>query len=364
MTYSTILFDADNTLFDFDKAEQNAFFKTCRAAGLNPSEADFQTYRRINSGYWKQYETGSITKAALQLGRFQDFFAALAIDGIDPGEFNRNYLDHMAQGHFLIAGAEDVCRTLAKTHRLAIITNGLSRSQRGRLSGSAICDSISDLFISEELGVSKPDVRYFDQVLSALDVRDKSMVLIVGDSLTADIQGGINAGLDTCWYNPHGLENTLGLVPTFEIGSLQELLTLLNGTPRIWSDSTETTECLGEGLSRSLQVGDVVWLLGDLGAGKTAFVRGLARGLGCDTPVTSPTYTLVQEYKGRLPLLHFDVYRLEGFEDLLDIGWEDYLERGGVCAVEWAQKLEPLPPGRRVTFETEEHGRWITIDER
>lgn len=121
---------------------------------------------------------------------------------------------------------------------------------------------------------------------------------------------------------------------------------------------------LGEQMAQTLNAGDVVWLLGDLGAGKTAFVRGLARGLGCTEPVTSPSYTLAHEYGGRLPLFHFDVYRLEGYEALLDIGWEDYLERGGICAVEWAQKLEPLPPGRRVTFESEENGRWITFDER
>ena len=142
---------------------------------------------------------------------------------------------------------------------------------------------------------------------------------------------------------------------------------------RYWSNSPQETERLGEELARTLQAGDTVWLLGGLGAGKTAFVRGMARGLGCAGPVTSPTYTLVHEYAGRAPLFHFDVYRLAGprgtvsMDGLLDIGWEDYA--GEVRAVEWAQIIEPPPDyGVRVTIDAgerpprEENGRWITID--
>lgn len=102
----------------------------------------------------------------------------------------------------------------------------------------------------------------------------------------------------------------------------------------------EQTELLGERLAQKLKVGDVIAYLGDLGAGKTAFTRGLARGLGICERVTSPTYTIVNEYlSGRLPLFHFDMYRLRDADDLFDIGWEDYLERGGVCAVEWSENV-------------------------
>ena len=110
--------------------------------------------------------------------------------------------------------------------------------------------------------------------------------------------------------------------------------------------SPEETEAVGEGLARTLRPGAVVAFIGDLGAGKTAFVRGMARGLGCSARVTSPTFTIVNEYEGgRVPLFHFDMYRLSSSEELFDIGWEDYLARGGVCAVEWseivADALEP-----------------------
>ncbi len=109
------------------------------------------------------------------------------------------------------------------------------------------------------------------------------------------------------------------------------------------TDTAEQTEALGAALARRLAPGDVVAFYGDLGAGKTAFVRGMARGLGIRESVTSPTYTVVNEYiSGKLPLFHFDLYRLSGPDDLFDIGWEDYLERGGICAVEWSERAQSL----------------------
>ena len=109
------------------------------------------------------------------------------------------------------------------------------------------------------------------------------------------------------------------------------------------TDTAEQTEALGAALARRLAPGDVVAFYGDLGAGKTAVVRGMARGLGIRESVTSPTYTVVNEYiSGKLPLFHFDLYRLSGPDDLFDIGWEDYLERGGICAVEWSERAQSL----------------------
>ena len=106
------------------------------------------------------------------------------------------------------------------------------------------------------------------------------------------------------------------------------------------TNSPEETERVGEALGRIVRPGTVIAYRGDLGAGKTAFTRGLARGLGYAEPVTSPTYTIVNEYLGgRLPLFHFDMYRLRSAEDLWDIGWEDYLDRGGVCCVEWSENV-------------------------
>ena len=131
------------------------------------------------------------------------------------------------------------------------------------------------------------------------------------------------------------------------------------------TNAPEETEALGEKLAKLLRPGTVLAYLGDLGAGKTAFTRGLARGLGCRETVTSPTYTIVNEYLvGRLPLLHFDMYRLTSSDDLCDIGWEDYLDRQGVCAVEWSENVPEAMTGA-LTVRIEKLGdtvRRITID--
>lgn len=129
--------------------------------------------------------------------------------------------------------------------------------------------------------------------------------------------------------------------------------------------SPEETEAIGEKLAKNLAPGTVLAYRGDLGAGKTAFTRGLARGLGYTEPVTSPTYTIVNEYLGgRLPLFHFDMYRLSSAEDLWDIGWEDYLDRGGVCAVEWSENVaEALPDAITVTIrKVDDTTRQITVE--
>ena len=131
------------------------------------------------------------------------------------------------------------------------------------------------------------------------------------------------------------------------------------------TDSPRQTEEIGAALGRIIPAGTVIAYLGDLGAGKTAFTRGLARGLGITDPVTSPTYTIVNEYlSGRLPLFHFDMYRLSSADDLFDIGWEDYLERGGICAVEWSENVaEAMEGAMTVTIEkTGDESRRITLE--
>ena len=131
------------------------------------------------------------------------------------------------------------------------------------------------------------------------------------------------------------------------------------------TNSPAQTEALGAALAQRLTPGTVIAYRGDLGAGKTAFTRGLARGLGCGEIVTSPTYTIVNEYiSGRMPLFHFDMYRLRSSDDLWDIGWEDYLDRGGVCAVEWSENVaDAMENPIRVRIEkTGEEDRRITIE--
>lgn len=130
------------------------------------------------------------------------------------------------------------------------------------------------------------------------------------------------------------------------------------------SHSTQETEAIGEELAQKLRGGDVLAFTGSLGMGKTAFTRGLARGLGCRGRVTSPTFTIVNEYEGRTPLFHFDMYRLGSSDELFDIGWDDYLARGGVCAVEWSERVSDVLPEGTIFVDiarTDEHEDWRTI---
>ena len=134
-----------------------------------------------------------------------------------------------------------------------------------------------------------------------------------------------------------------------------------------FSHNVTETEALGEQLGEQLHGGSVVAYFGDLGAGKTAFTRGLARGLGCTGRVTSPTFTIVNEHEGQIPLFHFDMYRLSDSDELFDIGWEDYLVRGGVCAVEWSERIEDALPPDAITVTIQrcpEDDEWrrITIE--
>ncbi len=132
------------------------------------------------------------------------------------------------------------------------------------------------------------------------------------------------------------------------------------------SHSTQETEQFGEEVAKSLRGGDVLAFTGSLGMGKTAFTRGLARGLGCRGRVTSPTFTIVNEYDGKIPLFHFDMYRLGSSDELFDIGWDDYLARGGVCAVEWSERVSDALPDDTIYVdiargEEDENTRTITV---
>ena len=131
------------------------------------------------------------------------------------------------------------------------------------------------------------------------------------------------------------------------------------------TNGEEETEALGRRLGQVLQPGAVVAFTGDLGAGKTAFTRGLARGLGCTGRVTSPTFTIVNEYEGRIPLFHFDMYRLPDSDALFDIGWDDYLDRGGVCAVEWSEQVDDALPEDTIYVTISrhpDHDNWRIIE--
>ena len=226
MTYTHLLFDLDGTLFDFDAGETYAFRKVCDSFHVPFSAETLALYQGINLSYWKAYERGEITTTALSIARFRDFLAAVGKDG-DPALMSQSYQNHLGEDCTPIPDALRVCRALyEKGYSISIITNGRSATQHSRLSRSELSSMISELFISEELGCQKPKKEFFDIVLKKLQI-PSSQALVIGDSLTSDISGGIQYGIDTCWFNPKGSANTMLQAPTYEIRRLSELLSIL-----------------------------------------------------------------------------------------------------------------------------------------
>jgi YjjG family noncanonical pyrimidine nucleotidase len=223
MKYDLLLLDADDTLFDFVRAEAWAFGQTLAALGrTDPDGSAEVVYRRINKGLWVDLEQGRVTKDVLRVERFRRLFGELGWE--DPAPVAaETFVSRLAEAAFLLPGAEEVCRTLARTHTLAIVTNGITEVQTGRLARSPLAPLVSALVISDEVGVAKPDPAIFDLALRRVGHTDKATVLMVGDSLTSDIRGGQNFRIDTCWYNPHGLPCTLPVPPTYEIRRLEDL---------------------------------------------------------------------------------------------------------------------------------------------
>lgn len=221
--YYCVLFDADNTLLDFDAAESKALAETLTKYGIEPDAATVQTYRSINSALWAQLEKGQIRREKLVNERFTRFLKAINASG-NGAEMNRYYLDRLAAHPDIMGGnVLEVLRELAEVATLAIVTNGFERVQSRRIAESGIADYIEDVFISEKHDSEKPSRRLFDAAMRSLGIENRARVLMVGDSLTSDIQGGINAGIDTCWLNPTRAENTGRVHPDYEITALEEL---------------------------------------------------------------------------------------------------------------------------------------------
>lgn len=225
-TYKTLLFDADRTLFDFNMAEYQAIRKLCAYLEIPFSDNVYNTYSTLNDALWKQFEKKEITHSFLQKNRFEQFLNKLGRQG-DPEKLNSMYLSFLAEGSYLLNDAFYVCEKLSKKYDMAIITNGLIRAQTNRFNNSDIAPFFSKLYISEQIGVQKPDKKYFDYVLNDISIDDKSSVLVIGDSLSSDILGAQNAGLDSCWFNPKNAECTLSTPPTYTISDLKELLEML-----------------------------------------------------------------------------------------------------------------------------------------
>lgn len=220
--YDYVLFDADGTLYDYEKAEAYALEETFSEYNLPYQKELLDVYKSINAGYWKAFEQGQIDLKTLRIARFENFFKDQGIT-TEAGPFSRSYIHHLSESTFLMPGALEILESLSKHTVLAIITNGISEVQRRRFKLSKVLHYFQGIIISEEIGFSKPHKAYFDHACKILGIQDLSKALVVGDSLSSDILGGNNYGLDTCWYNPKGLKEDKAIKPVFTIKELKEL---------------------------------------------------------------------------------------------------------------------------------------------
>lgn len=225
--YYCVLFDADNTLLNFDAAESKALAETLVNYGIEPDAETVQTYRTINEELWAQLEKGQIRREKLLNERFTRFLKAIDAAG-NGAEMNRYYLEQLSSHPELMNGEVlDVLYELSEVATLAIISNGIAKVQNRRVEESGILNYMEEVFVSEKMDSEKPNRKIFDAALRTLGVENREHVLMVGDSLSSDVQGGANAGLDTCWFNPDHAENSGKVIPTYEIASLTELYSIV-----------------------------------------------------------------------------------------------------------------------------------------
>lgn len=226
MKYDRILFDADGTLLNFLKSEKEAICGAMARFGVILDDEQVRAYSRINDGMWKLLERGEIEKPTLFWRRFEIFCKEYGFD-VDPMRLSEIYFDELSQKGYFLDGAEALCESLVGKVRMAIVTNGDRRVQKSRYAICGLSRFMEGHFISDEIGYEKPDPRFFLAVERALPDFDRSRTLIVGDSLTSDIRGGIAFGIDTCWYNPNRKEIPQDMNVTYVAHSFDEVYRII-----------------------------------------------------------------------------------------------------------------------------------------
>ena len=222
-----VLFDLDDTLFDFHKAEKIALTKTLVHFGIDPTEETLALYSTINAAHWKRLELGEISREEVKVGRYRELFKTIGVE-CDPVKATAYYESMLAIGHYFMPGAPELLEELYRKYRLYIVSNGTAKVQEGRIGSSGIKKYMDGIFISQVLGANKPDKQFFDICFAEIPDFSLSETVIIGDSLSSDIKGGINAGITTVWFNPKGIENDNDIKPDYTIKELSEVPGLLS----------------------------------------------------------------------------------------------------------------------------------------
>lgn len=225
--FTTILWDVDGTLLDFTYSQRYAITKCFRTIGREITEEQIKRYSQINDDYWKRLELGEITKEQLLTGRFATLFEEYEIRNVDLEDFMREYQEALGSVFSYIDDSLTICRALQGKVYQYVITNGVTSTQRNKLKLSGLAETMNALFISEQIGTPKPGREFFDYCLEHIEEKDKARILIVGDSLSSDIKGGVLAGIPTCWYRPEGTANPTPYRPDYEISDLHMLYDII-----------------------------------------------------------------------------------------------------------------------------------------
>lgn len=226
MKYKILLFDLDDTLLDFGANEAESLKKLFQQNGYELTDELFKIYSSVNNSLWADYENGKITLDDVLFSRFSKTMQKLGI-AVDGVEWDNMYREHLSNGFKLMDGALEMCRSLYRTHRLFVITNGITETQLKRIKKSGLSVYFEDIFDSQSIGFQKPSFEFFDYVKTHIKNFNSMDALIIGDSLNTDIKGGIISGIDTCWINNKNKVCPAGIKSTYTISNLFELLNIL-----------------------------------------------------------------------------------------------------------------------------------------
>lgn len=224
-----LLWDIDGTVLDFIASERYAIKKCFEILGIGEcSDEMVERYSVINKKYWTLLEAGKITKPDVLRMRFEEFFSSEGIDFTDIDAFNKEYQIRLGDKIFFNDDSFELIKRLRQRFKQFAVTNGTAAAQERKLRVSGLEEILDGIFISDKIGYEKPTAEFFDVVLNSIGDYGKDEIMIIGDSLTSDIQGGNNAGILCCRYNPEGLENNKSLRIDLEIRNLNELEEKLN----------------------------------------------------------------------------------------------------------------------------------------
>lgn len=224
--FEILFIDLDDTILDFKMQEDVAIVKTLKAAGIDPTAQICEQYSRINKAHWARMEKGEIDRNQVLFGRFQVLFAELGV-AADWEKAALSYMENLSEGHYFLPGAEEAVKSLSKKYRLFLASNGTAKVQEKRIQSAGIAPYFESIFISQNIGINKPDKGFFDYCFARIPGFDPKKAMIVGDSPSSDIQGGQNAGIATCWVNPSHRKYSRDLLPDHEIEALSQLEELL-----------------------------------------------------------------------------------------------------------------------------------------